>query len=126
MITILLLMLSGAAGAVCRYLLGVVLSSRVSGSFIPLPMLLVNTAGSFGLGVFLGVYFESVLLLDYGDRMFVILGTGFFGAFTTFSSFAVEASSFIRNGKWMPFLWYTSLSIIGSVIAFMFGFLLFT
>lgn len=56
--------------------------------FKPLPFgtLFVNVTGSFGLGFF--VVLASVLSLQ-GDLK-TLIGTGFFGCYTTMSSFAVE------------------------------------
>lgn len=123
--TIVLLLAAGAAGAVSRYLLGLLFVSRLPASSIPLPMLAVNMLGSFGLGVFLSLYIGVIPMDAYDDIWFTTFGIGFFGAFTTFSTFAVEAVSLIHERKWMPFLWYVSLSIIGSLVAFIFGYLMF-
>ncbi|SMO39613.1 fluoride efflux transporter FluC [Halorubrum cibi] len=68
--------LGGAAGATCRHLIGLAISGRRS-------LVAVNTLGSLALGAVLAAPFDSVVALT--------LGVGFCGAFTTFSSFAVEA-----------------------------------
>ncbi|WP_147805039.1 fluoride efflux transporter FluC [Alkalicoccus halolimnae] len=124
--TMLLLMLSGAAGAVSRYMLGLLLTRRLTGKVVPLPALTVNILGSLGLGIFLGLYFKSIPLEGETSLWFLTTGTGFFGAFTTFSTFAVEAVLLLKNKDWMPFLWYTALTIVGSLTAFIFGFLAFS
>ena len=66
----------GGIGAVSRYAVGVAV--RRYG----LDTLVVNVAGSFLFGVVLGIEPESAVTLA--------VGVGFCGAFTTFSSFAVE------------------------------------
>lgn len=73
----LLVAVGAAVGAPLRYVL-----ARLDGSF-PSGMLLVNTVGSGLFGVFAA--------LALGDAAWALLGTGFCGGFTSFSSFAVQA-----------------------------------
>ena len=75
--TWLLVALGAAVGAPLRYLSGHV----VDGGF-PLGTILVNWVGSFLLGWFTG--------LGLGGTGMALLGTGFCGALTTYSSFAVQ------------------------------------
>ncbi|NYE35919.1 CrcB protein [Nocardioides cavernae] len=77
MSTALLVAMGAAVGAPLRYVL-----ARLDGAF-PRGMLLVNTLGSALFGVF------AALALD--DGAWALLGTGFCGGFTSFSSFAVQA-----------------------------------
>lgn len=77
LVAALLVALGAAVGAPLRYLL-----ARVHDGF-PLGMLLVNTVGSGLFGVFAA--------LSLGDAAWALLGTGFCGGFTSFSSFAVQA-----------------------------------
>ncbi|MFC7235098.1 fluoride efflux transporter FluC [Halosegnis marinus] len=74
----------GAAGAVCRHLV----SERVERATAD--TLAVNTLGSLILGV--------VLAAPVGDAAALALGTGFCGAFTTFSSFAFETVRLAEDG----------------------------
>lgn len=77
MTTALLVALGAAVGAPLRYLL-----ARLDGGF-PRGMLLVNTLGSGLFGVFAA--------LSLGEAGWALLGTGFCGGFTSFSSFAVQS-----------------------------------
>ena len=77
MITTLLVALGAAVGAPLRYLL-----TQLDGDF-PRGMLLVNTLGSGLFGVF------AALALD--DAAWALLGTGFCGGSTSYSSFAVQS-----------------------------------
>ena len=74
----LLVVLGAAVGAPLRYVIGRALDGR-----FPTGMLLVNVVGSGLLGGFAA--------LALGDAGWALLGTGFCGAFTSFSSFAVQA-----------------------------------
>ncbi len=73
----------GAAGAVSRYAVGLAIERRA------LDTAAVNVAGSFLLGMFVA--------LDLPGPAALALGVGFCGAFTTFSSFAVETVRFAEN-----------------------------
>lgn len=72
---VLLLALAGGAGAVARFLI----STRLP---LPYGTLLVNVTGAFALGVI-------------GENL--ILGTGFVGAYTTFSTWMLETDQLSRR-----------------------------
>ncbi|MCF6376197.1 CrcB family protein [Nocardioides KLBMP 9356] len=76
--TALLVALGAAVGAPLRYAIGQLLDGR-----FPAGMLLVNTLGSGLFGV--------LAALSLGDAGWALLGTGFCGGFTSFSTFAVQA-----------------------------------
>ena len=85
--TLLLVMLGGAAGAVVRFLV-----DRLTGPYpVPVGTLAVNVAGSFVLGLLtgLGPALPASLL--------TLLGVGFCGALTTWSTFAFQSVSL---GSW--------------------------
>ncbi len=77
-VTALLVALGAAVGAPLRYACAHVLDRAW-----PRGTLLVNTVGSGLFGLFAA--------LSLGDAAWALLGTGFCGGFTTFSSFAVQA-----------------------------------
>lgn len=76
--TALLVVLGAAVGAPLRYAWAVTFDARW-----PLGTLLVNTVGSGLFG-----FFAALSLSDAG---WALLGTGFCGALTTFSAFAVQS-----------------------------------
>jgi CrcB protein len=81
--------LGGAAGAVLRYAVGEV----VPAGRYRLGTVTVNVVGTFVLGV--------LSLLSVGDGAALALGTGACGAFTTFSSFSVDAVElWEQEGAW--------------------------
>ena len=84
---IFLIGVGGFLGAVCRFLL----CELVEGQF---GVLSVNVLGSFVLGM---IMYDAEHLDLVGPKGRILLGTGFIGAFTTFSTFAVQSFS-------MPFL----------------------
>ncbi|MDQ6649408.1 MAG: fluoride efflux transporter CrcB [Actinomycetota bacterium] len=85
--------LAGAVGAPARFLLDTWLSERLARAF-PWGTLVVNVSGSLLLGVVAG------LGLYHGlpDTPRLLLATGFCGAYTTFSTFAVETVRLARDG----------------------------
>lgn len=88
--------LGGAVGTGARYL-AVVLIPRVGGW--PWPTYAVNLVGAFVLGWLL----EALVRRgpDHGHRRVVrlLVGTGFCGGFTTYSSFAVDIDTLLRGGS---------------------------
>lgn len=70
----------------------------------------INLAGSLLLGVLLEVL---ATFDDDGWRRSVRLGvgTGFFGGFTTYSSFSVETVALLRSGEWLAGISYAVLSV---------------
>ncbi len=87
----------GFFGANARYLLSVWANGLLAprwGNF-PYGTLIVNVAGSFGLALF-GAWLGARAGMSPELRLF--LGAGFFGAFTTFSTFANESLTLNSEG----------------------------
>ncbi|QWC85954.1 CrcB family protein [Nocardioidaceae bacterium] len=87
--TALLVMLGGAVGAAGRYLCDRFVSSRAPRD-LPAGTLAVNLLGSLALGLLTG------LLVTTGSA-YAVLGTGVCGAFTTWSTLAVETVELLRG-----------------------------
>jgi CrcB protein len=117
-----LLAMGGSLGAILRYIVGLIIMKRYTTSPFPIAMIIVNLLGSFGLGIFFSLYFGAIPVGFHGDTIYLTIGIGFFGAFTTFSTFSVEVTEFYRNKKWKELLTYVHLSIIGSIVSFLIGF----
>jgi CrcB protein len=97
----------GLIGAPARYLVDRTLAARQTGSF-PTGTLTVNLAGSLLLGFLAGLELAGHLpaALDAG------LGTGFCGAFTTFSTFGYETFRLIREGDLAVAATYVGVSLV--------------
>ncbi len=84
--TVLLVLLGGAIGAPARYLGDRFVQSRHRVAF-PFGTLLINVSGSLLLGVVAGGVAKS----GWSPHLQTLVGTGFCGGLTTFSTFSVEA-----------------------------------
>lgn len=104
LLKILLVGFGGFVGANLRYFAGLVLKS----SGFPLATFVVNMVGCFGLALFITLL-EQRLTLPPHVRL--LIGTGFFGALTTFSTFSYESISLIERGDWLLGGAYTALSL---------------
>lgn len=91
--TVVLLGVAGALGAVARYLVVEWVAPRWAHRF-PLATFLINISGAFALGLIVttggrGGHVQTARLL---------LGTGFLGGYTTFSTLSFETDTLARHG----------------------------
>lgn len=108
----LLVGIGGMIGAVLRYGVSlVVMGSSLALQRLPLATLIVNVVGSFILGLLAG-YLRSHGSM--GSGVFLLLGTGVCGGFTTFSTFSLEVADMLRGGVTAA-AGYILVSLIGSV-----------
>jgi len=91
--TIALVLLGGAVGAPLRYLTDLFVQSRHDSVF-PWGTFTVNVVGS----LILGVTAAMVTHLDLPGWVLVLVGTGFCGALTTFSTFGFETVRLLEDG----------------------------
>ena len=91
--TALWIALAGSVGALARFLVDGAVRSRWAPD-LPWATLFINVSGSLALGVLTG------LVLFQGDpnNLRLILGTGFCGGYTTFSTASFETVRLIQRG----------------------------
>jgi fluoride exporter len=109
MAKIVLVLLGGAFGTGLRYFLSSFIYARVKEPSFPYANMVINVSGSFLIGI-LAELFETRVLVAPVTR--VALLTGVLGGYTTFSSFAFETVSLIRDGE----LWLATLNVSLSVV----------
>ncbi|MBM4761487.1 fluoride efflux transporter CrcB [Bacillus sp. B15-48] len=116
MSSFLLIGLGGAFGAICRYALGLFVTSRTTSAF-PLGTWIINISGSFLLGVIFNLYLHE-------DWLMLLAGIGFCGAYTTFSTFGNETVQLIVQHKLKLALLYVVASTVVSILAASLGFII--
>lgn len=99
--------LAGGCGAVCRYLIDYALSRRL-GRTVAWGTWLVNLTGALALGVLIG----AGLARDVSPTLTLILGGGFLGAYTTFSTWMLETLQHLEQGAWRPAV----VNVVGPLI----------
>lgn len=102
-----LIALFGAIGTLARYGLQGVVQFR-AGSNFPYGTLLVNLSGCFLLGL-IGQLTLNRILIPSEWRL--AIAVGFFGGFTTFSSFGWETAKMLEAGEWLRASTYVAASV---------------
>lgn len=105
---LLFIALGGASGAVARYLLSS-WAHRLWEGQLPVGTLLVNVLGSFSIGIIYVLLVEKQLI--HQDWRGVLM-VGFLGAFTTFSTFSLEAIGLLEAGHLAYAIGYMLLSTV--------------
>jgi CrcB protein len=85
--------LAGALGALSRYGVHELVQSRAVSKF-PYGTVVVNLTGAFALGLLVGLVTYQGLDADVRT----VVGTGFIGAYTTFSSFSYDTFGLLEEG----------------------------
>ncbi|MCA1983410.1 MAG: fluoride efflux transporter CrcB [Nocardioides sp.] len=114
--TALLVLLGGAIGAPTRYLVDVVVQSRHD-SVLPWGTISVNVAGSLLLGLVAGLTYVS----DAPTWALTLVGTGFCGALTTFSTFSYETVRLAEAGRWRAATGNVVISLVLGLVAVAIG-----
>ena len=108
---IVLIALLGAVGTLARYGLQGLIQVRAAGTF-PYGTLVVNLTGCFFLGL-IAQFTMNRLVISPDWR--IAIAVGFFGAYTTFSSFGWETAKMIETGEWVRASAYVSVSVVAGL-----------
>lgn len=103
--------LGGFFGAIARFYMGVEIVKHFPHE-VPLATLTVNIVGSFVIGLLIAIfvtYTPNTLL-----KLFLV--TGFLGALTTYSTFAIESFMLLNSNFWYGIL-NIVLNLFGTIIA---------
>ncbi|MCO5294247.1 MAG: fluoride efflux transporter CrcB [Homoserinimonas sp.] len=114
-----LLALAGGIGAAARFTLdGVIRTTRsFGGRALPWGTILINISGSLLLGFIVGLAAARLLPVELG----AIIGSGFLGGYTTFSTASFETVWLIQERKFAAALVNGFGSLVGSCCAAAFG-----
>lgn len=110
--TYLAVALGGALGAMSRY--WVYNSYAHLDSRFPWATLTVNVLGSFLIGVAFILITERT---DMGPAVRGLVTVGFMGAFTTFSTFSMDAIGLLEQGQFTSAILYVLSSVVVCIIA---------
>jgi fluoride exporter len=91
----LLLAVAGGLGAGTRFVVDGLIRSKVTAAF-PWPTAIINMSGSLVLGVLTGLVLSRIAPTDVG----AVIGTGFLGGYTTFSTASYEAVHLIQEKRY--------------------------
>ena len=108
----LLIVVAGGLGAGVRFVVDGLIRSRVRTAF-PWATTIINVSGSFALGLIIGATLSNVLPQEFA----VVLGTGFLGGYTTFSTASYETVQLIRQRRYVASLISGVLMLLFSVVA---------
>lgn len=105
----------GVPGAAARDAVEQALPTAHNG--FPLATMLINLAGAFVLGVLLEALVRAGADSGWRRRARLLAGTGFMGAFTTYSTFAVEAALLVRADRAGLAVGYIAATVVGGLVA---------
>jgi CrcB protein len=109
---IFLIAVFGAIGTLARYSLQGVVQMRMASVF-PYGTLLINLSGCFLLGL-IGQLTLNRILVSADVRMAIAIG--FFGGYTTFSSFGWETAKMLEDGEWLRATTYVAASVVAGLL----------
>jgi fluoride exporter len=107
-VRIFLIALFGAIGTLARYGLQGVVQIKM-GSTFPYGTLLINLTGCFFLGLIGQITLNRVIM---PAEWRVAIAVGFFGGYTTFSSFGWETAKMLEAGEWLRGSTYVIASVV--------------
>lgn len=108
-------MLGGFFGAITRYAIGEWIQTD---NGFPLGTLLINLTGCFFLGWFFTFF---TIKRNIKPEVTLLIGTGFIGSFTTFSTFSLETNLLFQNDQAVYGVLYIFTSIIFGLLMAYFG-----
>ncbi len=105
----------GVLGGLCRFQLGRMMA-QTSKAVFPIATFWINITGAFLLGIFTS--------LSPGENLYLLLGDGFLGAYTTFSTFMYESFVLFEGKKQLNALVYILGSVLCGILGYIAGFAL--
>lgn len=117
---LLLVAIGGALGALSRYVVTVA-GIAIAGSQYPFGTLVTNVFGSFAMGLLIGGGMTHFTLTP---ELRAFMAVGFLGAFTTFSTFSLDAVTLFERDRSIVAVLYVLMSVVLSIGGLAVGFLL--
>lgn len=101
--------IGGAIGAILRYAISLIPAKTT----FPILTLITNVIGAFVIGIIVAFSTKH----NMSDNMILLLKTGLCGAFTTFSTFSLEAYNLFKGGKPGMAIIYALISLVFCMFA---------
>lgn len=112
MLNYVMVLIGGSLGAVSRYAISSLIKRLFSTEF-PVSTLFINLTGSFFIGLLMAAH--------PGDFNQLLLGTGFMGGFTTFSTFQLENITLFQKKNYITLMLYILSSCIFCILLALLG-----
>lgn len=109
--------IGGFIGTVLRFLVSKYFQVNFDTVF-PWGTLVINIAGSFLIGIFLGI-FEKGFIMSSEWRLFFTVGIC--GGFTTFSTFSNDSFMLLQNKEILKFSLYAGMSFVFGIVSVLIG-----
>ncbi|PKF61106.1 fluoride efflux transporter CrcB [Psychromonas sp. psych-6C06] len=119
-INITLVAMGGAFGATLRYLIGLGMISLFGKGF-PFATLAVNVLGSLIMGTIFQLVQQETIT---SSPWWPLIGVGFLGALTTFSTFSMDNLLLIQQGDLLKAMLNVALNVVVCILAAYIGTLL--
>lgn len=104
--------LGGMFGSITRYTLGKIISDKYKTRF-PIGTFIINITGAVLLGMLSGIKVDN--------SIYLLLGDGFLGAYTTFSTFMYEGFNLFEDNNKLNAFIYIIMTIILGILGFIIG-----
>jgi CrcB protein len=105
--------IGGALGSLTRFQLGKIITEKSNTTF-PIGTFIINITGAILLGI--------ISSLGVSKNMYLLLGDGFLGAYTTFSTFMYEGFNLFQENEKMNAFTYILGSLFLGVLGYLIGF----
>lgn len=116
--------LGGAVGSVLRYHAGRAVANLAGpANTFPWGTLAVNIVGSLLMGVLVGWLARGSLAEQNAEPLYLLVGVGLLGGFTTFSAFSSEMVTMLHRGQAGLAVGYAVASLIAGMAAIIIGLL---
>lgn len=112
--------IGGASGAMLRFFISQIILNWLGKGF-PFATLVVNISGSFIMGFLYGLIEQGVIEVSVYRTL---IGIGFLGAFTTFSTFSLDSLLLIQQGEIVKAITNVVLNVVLCIGAAAVGMLL--
>jgi CrcB protein len=114
--------LGGAVGSALRYNVGRAVTGLAGpGNAFPWGTLSVNLVGSLAMGVLVGWLARGTASPQTGESVWLLIGVGLLGGFTTFSAFSSELVTLVHRGQPLLAAGYAAASLIAGMAAIIIG-----